>query len=80
MTQNQATPRSSTTAGFRVGRSQTWEEGGSSLDKAAKFFLMSEMVRGMYVVLEQFFRPPYTIMYPFEKVRIGSCMEEKEIE
>ena len=25
------------------------------------------MVRGMYVVLEQFFRPPYTIMYPFEK-------------
>ena len=21
----------------------------------------------MYVVLEQFFRPPYTIMYPFEK-------------
>src|SRR3954464_15303536 len=25
------------------------------------------MVRGMYVVLEQFFRPPYTIMYPNEK-------------
>jgi NADH dehydrogenase (ubiquinone) Fe-S protein 8 len=25
------------------------------------------MARGMYVVLEQFFRPPYTIMYPFEK-------------
>lgn len=21
----------------------------------------------MWVVLEQFFRPPYTIMYPFEK-------------
>lgn len=31
---------------------------------------MSEMARGMYVVLEQFFRAPYTIMYPFEKVRI----------
>jgi len=28
---------------------------------------MTEMFRGMYVVLEQFFRPPYTIMYPFEK-------------
>lgn len=35
---------------------------------------MSEMARGMYVVLEQFFRAPYTIMYPFEKVRIWeSC-------
>ena len=22
---------------------------------------------GMWIVLEQFFRPPYTIMYPFEK-------------
>jgi NADH dehydrogenase (ubiquinone) Fe-S protein 8 len=22
---------------------------------------------GMWLVLEQFFRPPYTIMYPFEK-------------
>jgi len=28
---------------------------------------MTEMMRGMYVVLEQFFRPPYTIYYPFEK-------------
>lgn len=56
--------------GFRVGRQQTWEDGGSSLDKAAKYFLMSEMARGMYVVLEQFFRAPYTIMYPFEKVRM----------
>jgi len=28
---------------------------------------MTEMLRGMYVVLEQFFRAPYTIMYPFEK-------------
>ncbi|KAH8146057.1 uncharacterized protein LAJ45_09979 [Morchella importuna] len=53
--------------GYRIGRAQTWEEGESSMDKAAKFFLMSEMVRGMYVVLEQFFRAPYTIMYPFEK-------------
>lgn len=55
--QRHATPRPSP-AGFRVGRAQTWEEGESSLDKAAKYFLMSEMVRGMYVVLEQFFRAP----------------------
>jgi NADH dehydrogenase (ubiquinone) Fe-S protein 8 len=26
-----------------------------------KFFLMTEMARGMYVLLEQFFRPPYVI-------------------
>lgn len=51
----------------RINRALTWEEGESSLDKAGKFFLMTEMLRGMYVVLEQFFRPPYTIMYPFEK-------------
>lgn len=29
--------------------------------------LMTEIVRGMWVVLENFFRPPYTINYPFEK-------------
>lgn len=65
-----ATPRPPPPTGFRIGRQETWEDGGSSLDKAAKYFLMSEMARGMYVVLEQFFRAPYTIMYPFEKVRI----------
>ena len=51
----------------RIERAQHWDEGESSLDKAGKYFLMTEMLRGMYVVLEQFFRPPYTIMYPFEK-------------
>jgi len=30
-------------------------------------FFFTEIVRGMWLVLEQFFRPPYTIMYPFEK-------------
>lgn len=24
-------------------------------------------ILGMWIVLENFFRPPYTIMYPFEK-------------
>ena len=51
----------------RITAATSWENGESALDKAGKFFLMTEMLRGMYVVLEQFFRPPYTIMYPFEK-------------
>lgn len=37
------------------------------MDKAAQLFFFTEIVRGMWVVLEQFFRPPYTIYYPFEK-------------
>jgi len=37
------------------------------MDKASNYFLLTEMMRGMYIVLEQFFRPPYTIYYPFEK-------------
>jgi NADH dehydrogenase (ubiquinone) Fe-S protein 8 len=45
----------------------TTQKQDSILDIAGKTFLLTEMVRGMYVVLEQFFRPPYTIMYPFEK-------------
>ncbi|KAI9752426.1 MAG: hypothetical protein M1815_000504 [Lichina confinis] len=53
---------------FRLPRPQRWDDGReSALDRAAKFFLLTEMFRGMYVVLEQFFRPPYTIYYPFEK-------------
>jgi NADH dehydrogenase (ubiquinone) Fe-S protein 8 len=36
-----------------------WDQGSeSAIDKATKYFLLSEMVRGMYVVLEQYFRPP----------------------
>jgi hypothetical protein len=27
----------------------------------------ADLITGMWIVLEQFFRPPYTIMYPFEK-------------
>ena len=51
-------------AGFRPQPIQDHE---STLDKAGRYFLMTEMARGMWVVLEQFFRPPYTIYYPFEK-------------
>ncbi|KAG0184248.1 hypothetical protein DFQ28_011519 [Apophysomyces sp. BC1034] len=38
-----------------------------ALDLAAQQLLLTELMRGMWVVLEQFFRPPYTILYPFEK-------------
>ncbi|KAI4205301.1 MAG: hypothetical protein LQ350_000624 [Teloschistes chrysophthalmus] len=63
-----ALPAGPPPSGFRLPRQKRWDEGSeTSLDKATKFFLMSEMARGMYVVLEQFFRPPYTIFYPFEK-------------
>ncbi|MCJ1399296.1 hypothetical protein MMC11_002498 [Xylographa trunciseda] len=63
-----ATPLGPPPAGFRLPRKERWDETKeSSLDKAGKYFLLTEMMRGMYVVLEQFFRPPYTIYYPFEK-------------
>jgi NADH dehydrogenase (ubiquinone) Fe-S protein 8 len=39
----------------------------SPLDHMATTLLMTEMVRGMWVVLENSFKPPYTIYYPFEK-------------
>ncbi|KAL8279874.1 hypothetical protein RQP46_007724 [Phenoliferia psychrophenolica] len=44
-----------------------YSKGPSALDKAANVFFFTEILRGMAIVLEQFFRPPYTIMYPFEK-------------
>lgn len=54
--------------GFRLHSPPAWDQSReSALTKATKFFLLSEMLRGMYVVLEQFFRAPYTILFPFEK-------------
>jgi len=41
--------------------------GPSALDKAVHLFFFTEIIPGMWIVLENFFRPPYTIMYPFEK-------------
>lgn len=59
---------SSRPSDFRLPKPKTWEESSeSALDKAMKFFLLSEMFRGMYIVLEMYFRAPYTIYYPFEK-------------
>jgi len=39
----------------------------SALDKAMGLFFFTEIARGMWIVAEQMFRPPYTIKYPFEK-------------
>ncbi|KAF9534679.1 hypothetical protein CPB83DRAFT_842747 [Crepidotus variabilis] len=44
-----------------------YRNGPSALDKAVHLFFFTEIIRGMWIVLENFFRPPYTIMYPFEK-------------
>ncbi|KAI1796169.1 NADH-quinone oxidoreductase [Ganoderma leucocontextum] len=44
-----------------------YKDGPSAIDKAVHLFFFTEIIRGMWLVLEQFFRPPYTIMYPFEK-------------
>lgn len=54
-----ATPAGPPQPGFRLPPPKRWDQGAeSSLDKASKYFLMAEIFRGMYVVLEQFFRPP----------------------
>ena len=54
-----ATPSGPPPSGFRLPPPKRWDQSDeSSLDKASKYFLMSELFRGMYVVLEQFFRPP----------------------
>lgn len=54
-----ATPAGSPPKGFRLPRAKRWDEGKeSSFDKAGNYFLMTELLRGMYVLLEQFFRSP----------------------
>jgi hypothetical protein len=55
-----ATPSGPPPSGFRMPVPRRWDQSKeSSLDKAGKYFLMTEIFRGMWVVLEQFFRPPY---------------------
>ncbi|KAF3915704.1 hypothetical protein AA313_de0210226 [Arthrobotrys entomopaga] len=61
------TPNAGGVRTFRLPQ-QSWAgEKEAVLDKAARYFLMLETLRGMYVVMEQFFRAPYTIFYPYEK-------------
>ncbi|KAH7887531.1 Ndufs8, NADH:ubiquinone oxidoreductase 23 kd subunit [Phlebopus sp. FC_14] len=45
----------------------TYDNGPSALDKAVHIFFFTEIIRGMWIVMENFFRQPYTIMYPYEK-------------
>ena len=73
-----AVPSGPPPSGFRLPRPKRWDESDeSALDKAGRLFLLTEMFRGMYVVLEQFFRPPYTILYPFEKVCLGPMINHR---
>ncbi|KAK4038650.1 oxidoreductase-like protein [Parachaetomium inaequale] len=63
-----ATPMGPPPKNFRLKPPATWDqEKESTFDRVGKYFLLTEMMRGMYVLMEQFFRPPYTIYYPFEK-------------
>jgi NADH dehydrogenase (ubiquinone) Fe-S protein 8 len=39
----------------------------SSWDRNARTLFLTEMIRGLWVALENFFKKPYTIYYPFEK-------------
>ena len=61
-TRGYATPKGPPPANFRTSQRVEWVwEKDSTLDRLGKYFLMTEMARGMYVLLEQFFRPPYVI-------------------
>lgn len=54
-----ATPSGPPPKNFRLQPPKQWDqETESTLDKVGKYFLMTEMMRGMYILLEQFFRPP----------------------
>ena len=47
--------------------SETQEFKEPLLDRISQEFFFTEIIRTMWVVLEQMFKTPYTIMYPFEK-------------
>lgn len=58
-TRNYATPAGPPPKGFRLPPPKKWDEDPEpTFDKLGKYFLLTEMARGMYVLLEQFFRPP----------------------
>lgn len=48
-------------------RHQLKNSNNSAIDNLTSTLLLTEMIRGAYLVLESFFKPAYTIMYPFEK-------------
>jgi NADH dehydrogenase (ubiquinone) Fe-S protein 8 len=63
-TRSYATPSGPPPKNFRLQPPKEWDqEQEGALDKAGKYFLLTEMARGMYVLLEQFFRPPYVLLW-----------------
>lgn len=68
-----ATPMGPPPRKFRTSRQVEWpwdKEG--TLDRLGKYFLLTEMARGMYVLMEQFFRPPYVEIFAMlTKISIG---------
>jgi NADH dehydrogenase (ubiquinone) Fe-S protein 8 len=59
-----ATPNGPPPQNFRTSKRVEWSwDRESTLDRMGKFFLMTEMARGMYVLLEQFFRAPYVTIF-----------------
>ncbi len=54
-----ALPAGPPPSGYRLPRPKRFYEGENAINKASNYFLLTEMMRGMYVVLEQFFRAPY---------------------
>lgn len=55
-----ATPNGPPPQNFRTSKRVEWAwEKDNTLDRLGKYFLLSEMGRGMYLLMEQFFRPPY---------------------
>jgi NADH dehydrogenase (ubiquinone) Fe-S protein 8 len=54
-----ATPAGPPPKGFRLKPPVEWDqEKEGTMTKVSKYFMMTEMARGMYLLLEQFFRPP----------------------
>ncbi len=54
-----ATPMGPPPKNFRLKPQPEWDqEKEGTFERAGKYFLMTEMARGMYVLMEQFFRPP----------------------
>ena len=64
-----ALPSGPPPAGYRLPKPKRFDEGENVIDKASNYFLLTEMMRGMYIVLEQFFRPPYVM----HTSRPGDC-------
>jgi NADH dehydrogenase (ubiquinone) Fe-S protein 8 len=55
-----ATPSGPPPPGFRTSKPVefTWDRDNTP-DRLGKTFLMTEMARGMWLLMEQYFRPPY---------------------